>query len=163
MLFNVENPPAAGALSEPVIENDGWCPSMDPAAVRDACLLDGTITPARLRPALVDAMLTINRQLQVWADAQRALGHASLAEVPGLRIAGESARVLHYRRAVHACLQADLAEAYRIQSFAPGGTGKGKQDGVQEALAVRQDDHRRNQHWAVADIVGRARSTVELI
>lgn len=155
------SPPAATA--EPVIENDGWFPAMDPAAVRGACLLDGTITAARLRPALVDAMLTVNRQLQSWADAQRTQGHASLADVPGPHIAGESARLLHYRRAVHACLQADLAEAYRIQSFMPGGTGAGKQDGVQEALAVRQDDHRRNQHWAVADIVGRTRATVELI
>lgn len=163
MFFNPENPPATGAQSEPVIQNDGWFPDMAPAAVRDACLLDGTITEARLQPALVDAMLTINRQLQDWADTQRAQGHASLAEVPGPRMAGESARVLHYRRAVHACLQADLAEAYRIQASMPGGTGSGKQDGVQEALAVRQDDHRRNQHWAVADIVGRPRATVELI
>ncbi len=155
------SPPAATA--EPVIENDGWFPPMDPAAVRGACLLDGTVTAARLRPALVEAMLTINRELQDWASHQRAQGHASLADVPGPRIAGDSARLLHYRRAVHACLQADLAEAYRIQSFMPGGTGNGKQDGVQEALAVRQDEHRRNQRWAIADIVGRPRATVELI
>lgn len=161
MFVATSSPPTAAI--EPVIENDGWFPSMEPAAVRGACLLDGTVTAERLRPALIDAMLTINRQLQRWADTQRAQGHASLADVPGPRIAGESARLLHYRRAVHACLQADLAEAYRIQSDLPGGTGAGKKDTVHEALAVRQDEHRRNQRWAVADLMGTPRSTVELI
>lgn len=161
MFVSPASPPTAA--EEPAITNDGWFPDMHPVAVRKACLLDGTITADRLRPALIDAMLTINRQLQSWADAQRELGYASLAEVPGPSIANEHARIAYYRRAVHACLQADLVEAYRIQAFMPGGTGGGKQDGVQEALAVRQDDHRRNQRWAVADLMGRSRSTVELI
>lgn len=161
MFVATANPPTAA--EEPAIPNDGWFPDMHPAAVRKACLLDGTITAERLRPALIDAMLTINRQLQGWSDKQRELGHASLAEVPGPHVAGECARLAYYRRAVHACLQADLAEAYRIQSFLPAGTGSGKQDRVHEEMAVRQDDHRRNQRWAVADLMGNPRSTVELI
>ena len=44
---------------------------MDPAAVRAACLLDGTVTPARLIPALQAAMLTVNCELQAWATEQR--------------------------------------------------------------------------------------------
>ena len=45
------NPPAK--TEEPVVTNDGWFPDMDPAKVRDACRLDGTVTTPRLRPALV--------------------------------------------------------------------------------------------------------------
>lgn len=161
MYYAAENTPTAA--QEPTLQNDGWFPDMEPTAVREACLLEGTITAGRLRPALLDAMLTVNRQLQDWADAQRGLGHASLAAMPGPSIGGESARLVNYRRAVHACLQADLAEAYRIQAFTPGGTGNGKQDGVKEQLALRQDEHRRNQRWAVADIMGKPHATVELI
>ena len=41
--FVTANPPAAD--QEPTVSNDGWFPDMQPQAVRDACLLDGTITP----------------------------------------------------------------------------------------------------------------------
>ena len=44
-------PPVATA--EPPVSNDPWFPEMEPAAVRDACRLDGTITTARLLPALI--------------------------------------------------------------------------------------------------------------
>ena len=135
---------------------------MDPAAVRAACLLDGTVTPARLIPALQAAMLTVNCELQAWATEQRTRwGYAALADVPAPQVGGESAQVLRYRRAVHACLQADLAEAHRNMDTLPA--GQGKEARVLESLQVQIDEHRRRQRWAISDMLGIARSTIELI
>lgn len=154
------NPPAAA--QEPTITNDGFFPDMDPAKVRDACRLDGTVTTERLTPALKDAMLSINAELQPWADEQRSRwGYTSLADVPAPQVGGESAKLLYYRRAVHACLQADLAEAYRNLSTIPSGSGKA--DRVLEDLTVQLDQCRRNQRWAISDLLSLPRCTVDLL
>ena len=150
------------AATEPPVANDPWFPDMNPEDVRNACRLDGTITPARLLPALKAAMLSINAELEAYRlDQQSRLGYTSLAEVPAPMVGGESAQVLRYQRAVHACLQADLAEAYRNLDTLPSGTGK--EGRVLEGLAVHVDEHRRNQRWAISDLLGMRRSTVELI
>lgn len=150
------------AATEPTVANDPWFPDMNPEDVRNACRLDGTITPARLLPALKAAMLSINAELEAYRlDQQSRLGYASLADVPAPTVGGESAQVLRYQRAVHACLQADLAEAYRNLDTLPSGSGKEAR--VLEALAVHVDEHRRNQRWAISDLLGIRRSTVELI
>ena len=150
------------AATEPPVTNAPWFPDLNPATVRDACRLDGTITPARLLPALKAAMLSVNAELEQYRlEQQSRWGYTSLAEVPAPMVGGESAQVLRYQRAVHACLQADLAEAYRNLDTLPSGTGK--ESRVLEGLAVHVDEHRRNQRWAISDLLGMRRSTVELI
>ena len=154
------NPPKPDV--EPTVQNDGWMPDMEPSAVRAVCQLDGTVTTARLIPALQAAMLSINAELQAWASEQRArYGYAALADVPAPQMGGVSAQVLRYRRAVHACLQADLAEAHRNMDTLPA--GQGKEARVLESLQVQIDEHRRRQRWAISDLLGIARSTIELI
>ena len=154
------NPPKPDV--EPTVQNDGWMPDMEPSAVRAVCQLDGTVTTARLIPALQAAMLSINAELQAWASEQRArYGYAALADVPAPQMGGVSAQVLRYRRAVHACLQADLAEAYRDLDTLPA--GQGKESRVLSGYTTKVDDHRRAQRWAISDLLGIARSTVELI
>lgn len=147
---------------EPNVINDGWFPDFAPAAVRDACRLDGTVTAQRLRPALQDAMLSVNAELQAWAEDMRATyGAARLEEVPSATVGGESAKVLHYRRAVHHCLMADMTEAYRNLSTLPEGNGKA--DRVQERLVVQVDEYRQKQRWAIADLQGTRRCIVDLL
>lgn len=153
------NPP--DKTVETIVSNDGWFPDMDPDSVRDACRLDGTVTVARLRPALVDAMLSVNAELQYFKGMQTEAGHASLADVPATMIDGKSAKVQQYIRAVHYCLMADLAEAYRNLAQLPSSTGK--EAHVMERLVVEQNEHRRKQRWAIADLKGQRRTIVELI
>lgn len=154
------NPPTSDV--EPTVQNDGWFPDMAPTAVRAACRLDGTVTTERLIPALQSAMLSVNAELQAWADEQRTRwGYAVLADVPAPQVGGVSAQVLRYQRAVHACLQADLAEAYRNMDTLPA--GQGKEARVLEALQIQVDEHRRRQRWAISDLLGIARSTIALI
>lgn len=135
---------------------------MSPAQVRDACRLDGTVTTQRLIPALKDAMLSINAELQTWAQEQRSRwGYTALGDVPAPQVGGESAKVLHYQRAVHYCLMADLAELYRNISTTPSGSSKA--DRVMEELVTHLGEHRRKQRWAISDLLGHARCTVELL
>lgn len=154
------NPPTAE--QEPDVTNDGFFPDMQPAQVRAACRLDGTVTTARLLPALQDAMLTINAELQSWADEQRTRwGYTRMQDVPAPQVGGISAKVLQYQRAVHHCLQADLLEMYRNISTTPNGSGKEAR--VTEDLVIQLGELRRKQRWAISDLLGTARCTVELI
>lgn len=153
------NPPTAA--DEPPLANDGWFPDLDPAAARAACRLDGTVTPARFRPALVAAVAGVNAELAAWAAQQRAAGAATLADVPATTIGGTSLLVHHYLRAVYASTQADLAEAYRELDVSP--TSAGKQERVTDKIELKIDEHRRAMRWAISDILGLRRTTVELI
>ena len=153
------NPPPAG--SELPVSNDPWFPAIDPAQLRATCRLDGTVTPERLQHALMQALASVNAELWEFKVSNMLLGHASLADVPAGALNGESVKVHHYRRAVHAHMQADLAEAYRDIDTTPQGAGKPER--VADKLELKVDEHRRNQRWAISDLLGLRRTTVDLI
>ena len=155
----IVNPPTAA--QEPVVQNDGWFPNIDPADLRATARLDGTVTPARLRHALIAAMASVNAELGIWQSGQAFIGHATLADVPAPAIGGESVKVQHYRRAVYAAVQADLAEAYREIDVTPQSAGKAAR--VTDKIDLKVDEHRRNLRWAISDILGLRRTTVDLI
>jgi len=148
--------PDAGAT----IGNDGFFIDIDMLAMRDAMRLDGTVTDARLRPAIVSAMLSVNRDLREWQQVQQAKGFGKLADVPATMIDGESRLVSLYRRAVYSTAKADLIERYRDYDTTAAALSDKKS---MEWMDIAPADQRRNAHWAIADIVGRPRMTVELI
>lgn len=150
-----QSPPASSA--EPEVENNGFWPPIDPKEVRAASRLDGTVTAPRLRKALLLAMADVNDQLSRWQASQEAAGFRKAADVPAPQVDGESTHLLHYLMAVVSHVQAALAEQYRDIDT----TGSGdKKSSELEATAA---EHRRNLHWAITRIMGRSRSTVELI
>ena len=153
------NPPPAG--SELPVSNDPWFPAIDPAQLRATCRLDGTVTPERLQHALMQALASVNAELWEFKVSNMLLGHASLADVPAGALNGESVKAHHYRRAVYACVQADLAEAYREIDTTPQSAGKVER--VTDRLELKVDEHRRNQRWAISDLLGLRRTTVDLI
>jgi hypothetical protein len=155
----IANPP--DPLDEPVVRNDGWFPDLEPAQMRAACRLDGTVTTARLIPALQAAMLSVNAELRDWQAGQRAQGRESLADVPAPTLGEQSALALRYQRAVQACLQADLLESYRSLTTLPDGINK--DHFPLDAITAQIDEQRRKQRWAISDLLGIPRSTVELI
>lgn len=150
-------PAVAATPIEGALTNDGFFPDIDLSALRDAMRLDGTVTAERLRHAARDALLTVNDEPAAWRARQRAAGAATLADVPAPRIDGESAHVARYRRAVYHLTHADVTEKYRGYDT----TKSGGQ--VAADLAATVDDSRRAARWAISDILGIARSTVELI
>lgn len=153
------NPPAHG--TEPAVANDGFFPAVDCEALRTDIRLDGTVTAARLKLAVVDAMLAVNGELQQWRVTQEQAGHAALANVPSASLAGESAKVHQYRKAIYAHVGASLAEAYRDMDTLPQGAGKEAR--VMSGLETRVDGFHQQLRWAIADLQGKSRVIAELL
>ncbi|WP_199098955.1 head completion/stabilization protein [Dyella sp. ASV21] len=138
------------------VTNDGFWPDVDLSILRAATRLSGNVTAERLYSATVDAVLTVNDQLRTYRAAQIGQGWEKAEDI-GETVAGASALVHRYLRAVYSSVQADMAERYRDWDSTRAGDyrGQGESDVA--------DDFRRNAHWAVSDILGRPRNTVELL
>lgn len=148
-------PPAA--VAEDPIANGDFFPEIDPAAARLRMRIDGTVTPERLREALIEAAITLNADLELWALGQIAAGYATLANVPAAEIDGASAHVHRYLRAVRCHAAANLTE--RLRDYDSTNDGHLQAD----KLDLTIDNLRRDARWAVSDILGKGRTTVELI
>lgn len=155
----VANPPAKGA--EPAVRNDGFWPDIDRELLREDIRMDGTVTAARLHKALVAAMWSVNGELREWKLAQTAAGHATLQDVPADQLDGMSVKVLQYRTAIYAHVQAALAEAYRDISTLPQGAGK--EPRVLSAIETRIDGFNQSLRWAIADLQDGSRVIAALL
>ncbi|WP_323887168.1 head completion/stabilization protein [Aeromonas caviae] len=148
---------APTAPDEGQVTSDPFWPAISLADLRDTVRLDGTVTTARIKHAVIDAITSVNRDLADWRRAREAEGVATLAAVPGEVINGESAYLHSYRRAVYAMTRANLLERYTDYSA----TG----DGVKgaDAKIISSDDLYRDARFAIRDILGTTHITVALI
>lgn len=151
----IANAPTSPAEGE--IDSSPFWPAISLPDLRDTVRLDGTVTTARLKHAVIDAITSVNRDLADWRRAREAEGVATLAAVPGEVINGESAYLHSYRRAVYAMTRANLLERYADYSA----TG----DGVKgaDAKIISSDDLYRDARFAIRDILGTTHITVALI
>lgn len=155
----VSTPPLSRQPETPArpITNDAFYPDVSLEHARDTMRLDGSITDARLRHELLAAIASVNDALRTaraaWSDA----GIVRLADVPADQLDGESVRLQNYRRAVYCLAKATLIERYR--DYDTTGDGARRAD----ELEPQGDELRRDASWAISDIVGRPRVTVELI
>ncbi|BCA60249.1 head completion/stabilization protein [Sphingomonas sp. HMP6] len=149
--------PAIDATPEAVITNDGWFPDVDPALLRLQVRIRDSVTPERLREAILGAMISIGNVLAAWRLPLEMSGIASLADVPAAQLGGESRLVLLYRRAIAAQTKADLVERYRDMDL----TGAGQRQVGDLDQSV--EELRRDATHAVRDMLGRTRTDVELI
>ena len=151
-IANATTSPAEGE-----IDSSPFWPAISLPDLRDTVRLDGTVTTARLKHAVIDAITSVNRDLADWIIARQAEGNATLAAVPSEVINGESAHLHSYRRAVYAMTRANLLERYTDYSA----TG----DGVKgaDAKVISSDDLYRDARFAIRDILGTTHNTVELI
>lgn len=147
----------ADAAAETPITNDGFFPDIDPVDAREVLRMDGTVTAERLSHSLIDAIATVNDEVGAWKATQIAAAHLTLADVPASEINGDSILVHRYKRAVYALTKANLTERYR--DFDSTNAGNKKADQMETPI----DDLRRDARWAISDILGIGRNTVELI
>lgn len=153
-LVSVGADPSGDAL--PDIDAGPFWPEIKLGEARAAMRLDGTVTETRLRAALVEAAITVIEALAAWKIARLAEGIDHIDKT-GEVFDGKSRHTHRWLRAVHCYAAASLAERYRgIDTTKPG---------AQHAELVESpiDDLRRDGYWAIADILGRSRSVVELI
>ena len=145
------------AANEPTIENDGFWPAIDPAALRARMRLDGAVAEPRLRAAIIAAVLTANDELTTWKARQLAAGHAKLEDVPAPKVDSKSRLVQLYLRVVTCATAAEVAERYRSYDTAAAGNQRA------DDLTPSIDELRRDVRWAIRDFLGTPRMTVELI
>lgn len=139
------------------INSEPFWPSIDLDNLRETLRIDSSVTPARLETAVIAAVISVNRDLAVWREAQQAAGHDSLESVPSGKVQGQSQLVYLYKRAVECAAGAEVCERYR--SYDTTASGNKKADETEPTV----DDYRRDQRWAVRDILGTSRTTVELL
>ena len=158
-IFTPPSPDAPAPSPSPALTGDPFFPALDPAEFAAAMRVNTAVTPARVAEALLAAMIEVDgdEDLRRLKTQWTAAGYAALAEVPAPLFAGVSRLVFLYRRAVFCLAKADLDENYRDSATTPHG------DRRADALEPTVEDHRRNARWALSDLVGRPRTTVELI
>lgn len=139
------------------LTNDGFWPNIDAAHLRERQRIGSNVTNARLEEAAVAAMISVNRELRTLKLRYMALGHDTLEAVPADKINNESELVHTYRRAIYSEASAEVAERYRTYSATEAGAAKG------EAEDQTADDYRRDKRFAIRDLLGISRTTVELL
>lgn len=158
MLINPATPSTGGTAEDgAAIASSPFWPEIDPVAARAAMRLDGTVTAERLRAALIEAIASVNAELGNWRRARQAEGRDRLEDVPAEAVDGQSVLVMRWRRAVLHLATASLNERYR--SFDSTAAGHKQADELDSTV----DDLRRDARWAISDILGQRRSTIELI
>lgn len=149
---------AAGGTTEPAtVPNAPFFPDLQLQEFRDSMRLDGTVTDERALHALEAGMFDVNRSLASWMKTQQDAGHAALEDVPSEDWQPAGVLVRLYLRAVWCLAKASLIERYRDYDSTGAGHDRA------EAMDITGDDLRRDAAWAISDIRGRHRTTVELI
>lgn len=148
--------PTAPSSETPIISAAFW-PEIDPTEIREAQRIDGTVTPVRLRMALIEAIAEANHALRTFREEQRTAGINALADIEAEKIDGTSILIHRYQRAVGSLAKALLLE--RIRDYDATGKGDRRADALNDPI----DDCRRDHLNALADILGRPRITIELI
>ncbi len=148
--------PAPDPVEPEITSGDFW-PAIDPVKLRAAQRIDSSITPDRLRAALIEAIASVNDELDTWKQTQILAGHATLAAVPADTIDEVSIQVHRYQRAVGCMAKADVTE--RMRDFDTTNEGHRQADALNPVI----DELRRDARWAISAILGISRTTVELI
>lgn len=140
-----------------ILANDGFWPDIDAAHLRERQRIGSNVSNPRLEEAAVAAMISVNRELRPLKLRYMAQGAETLKDVPAEQIQNESELVHTYRRAIYSTASAEVAERYRTYSATNSGAAKGEEE---EQSA---DDYRRDARFAIRDLLGISRTTVELL
>lgn len=149
----IEQPPAP----ETTVTNDGFFPDIEPAAIRDAARIPGSITAGRLRAAILGAIMTAGNDLARFADDCQAAGYATLADLPAPKLDGQSVQLTRYARVIALLTKAELIERHR--DFDTTGAGDRKAEDLETSLT----DLRSDATASIRDMLGRGRTVVDLI
>ena len=127
-----------------------WWPEIKTRDAREIVRISGTVTQERLVEALQNAIWSVNQELAEWSQSRRAAN-------PSEETLTDDRLVGLYRRAVYHYAKAELIERYRDFDMTNAGSSR-DEDKIDGA-----DDARRNLRWAISDILGRSRVTVEAL
>lgn len=136
--------------SPPTSENkefsQDWWPDICLDDARNVIRVSDVITNDRLIESIQNAIWSVNNELSDWAINRRQIEPAELTDE---RLVGL------YKRAVYSYAKAELVERYRDYDMTAAGARRADDsDGI-------ADEMRRNLRWAISDILGQSRVTIE--
>lgn len=148
--------PPPSQQPDAVIPGDGFYPEVDLAQLRRDQRIPETISAPRLTMAVKAAMVTVANDLAAWrAGLEPHFG--DLESVPAPLIGSESRLLFLYRRALGCFARAELIERHRdVDTTSAGGRDLAE-------LSDTVNELRRDGRHAVRDMIGRPRTTVELL
>lgn len=138
-----------------IITNEPFFPSLSIVTVRNELRIDGTVTTARLKDALIEAMASINAELKPLKTAYPEA--TALNQTDAQAINGENIAEYRYKRAVKSLALANLYERYA--SYDTTNDGERKTEMLQDSI----NQLRRDARFAVSDLLATHRINVELI
>ncbi|MEK9499016.1 head completion/stabilization protein [Photorhabdus sp. P32] len=143
--------------ADTTMAGDDFFPAIKISRYRDEMRTDGTVTLERLKQAITNAIVEVNRELNRWRLLNIAKGYHTLNAIPSACINEESELVYLYYRAIFSLTKANLTEHYRDIDTTQTGSKKA------EAMETTIDDLWRNAQWAMRRIQGQNHVIVELI
>ncbi|MDR1853484.1 MAG: head completion/stabilization protein [Azoarcus sp.] len=150
----------ATAPAEPLppINSHPFWPAIEPDECRQLMDLDGNVTNARLVFVLTEAIVSVNADLKCWRKQLEQAGVPSLDAIVDEEAPVAPSRLVYlYQRAVCERAHAELIERYLRYDATGEGTA------TADELQATADNHRRNSFYAVRDLKGEPRSTMELL
>ena len=138
---------------------DGFAPEIDLDLLRRSLRMDGTVSPDRLTLAARNAQQQLEQELWPLRDGRSALWQLDpfRRDVPLTERPDNSPSEYLYFRALCCLVGAELTERY------PGYDSTAEGLRRAETLGDSIDDLRRDARWAIRDLLGQPRTTVELI
>lgn len=142
------------AITDAVIENDGFYPDIALADIRASTGLSDVFTDERIKATTLDAMIEINASIIDWRNQQTA---ETLGNIPGVSYGQTSEKVHLYLTAVSCRVRALLNATTRDYDSTKSGHDRA------DALEASADNWMQRSNEALSRMTGRARTTVELI
>ncbi|MTG21169.1 head completion/stabilization protein, partial [Klebsiella pneumoniae] len=102
---SAEDVPDTDDGGENVTAGSFW-PEIALSDVRMEMRINGAVTTSRLKQAVIEGVSHTLDQLADWQAVQLAAGYTQLADVPAVKVNGESVKVHRYRRAVFSIARA---------------------------------------------------------
>lgn len=155
--FIAIDPAQPTQLPTDILSSGAFWPEINPADVREVMRIDSTITPARLKNALIDAMFSCNHELKSWQEMQINAGYIKLEQIPAQLVNDTHRLAFLYSRAVYCKAKCNLLERTNDLDTSHTGNKKAKE------LEPQIDDHARDARWAIRDLLGIGHATVELL
>lgn len=137
------------------ITNESFFPDVSISAARNELRVDGTVTTARLKDALIEAMASVNAELKPLKEKHPSA--EKLNQIDSAQISGENLAEYRYKRAVKSLALANLYERY--SGYDTTNDGERKIEMLQGSI----DQLRRDARFAISDLLNTNRINVELI
>lgn len=138
--------------SQIVIKSDSFYPNIALDHIREIVRIDGAVTGDRLKQAIIEEVIDVNRLLKSLKDKA-----ALLSDLSTTQINDQPETDFLYLSAIANGVAAKINENYRNYDSSNAGGKKA------EEAELTVDDYRRNKQWAILQLLGENHTVVELI